>query len=130
MTHMPTGLYIHPFRMVWAAVMTTLLTGYALAAVAVPTGAAIYSTNCAGCHGVQARGGTGPALYKAGNPNYAASWSAALFSRAMLKGQDDKGVAFKAPMPTFGRVGFAGDHGKAPTPAEIRSLQTYLKSLK
>ena len=64
------------------------------------------------------------------NLKEAAGWSYVLFKRAMLQGKDDKGVVFKAPMPVWGKVGFAGDHGKAPTDAELKALQAYLNTLK
>ena len=96
------------------------------------TGAALYTANCASCHGKEAQGGIGPALQKAGNLtlHYSANWTAATFRQAMLLGKDDMGKNFKAPMPTFGKVGFAGDQGRAPTTAEITALQAYLKTIK
>lgn len=87
-------------------------------------GQQIYTTNCAGCHGAKAQGGVGPSLHGAAN------WSYALFSRAMLKNVNDKGKPLKPPMPHWGKVGFAGDKGKAPTDAEMKALQAYLKTLK
>ena len=39
----------------------TLLSGSSLAALT-HTGAALYSANCASCHGARAQGGIGPAL--------------------------------------------------------------------
>ncbi|WP_189088421.1 c-type cytochrome [Deinococcus ruber] len=107
-----------------AAVLMLLLAGTSFAAANVKHGMTIYTTNCAGCHGAKAQGGVGPSLHEA------AGWKFALFQRAMLKDVDDKGVPLKAPMPNWGKVGFAGDHGKAPTKAEITDLQAYLKTLK
>jgi len=104
--------------------LLVLLAGTSLAAVNVKSGAAIYTANCAGCHGAKAQGGVGPSLHEA------AHWSGAIFARAMLKDVDDKGVALKAPMPNWGKIGFMGDKGKAPTAAEIANLQGYLKTLK
>ena len=101
-----------------------LVSGSSLAAVNVKSGAATYTANCAGCHGPKAKGNVGPALQEA------AGWSAAIFKRAMLKDVDDKGVALKPPMPNWGKIGFGGDKGKAPTTAEIANLQAYLKTLK
>ncbi len=113
-----------------AAVTATLMSGTTLAALTPPSGAALYKTNCAACHGARAQGGIGPALSKAGNPRYAASWTHAQFSRSLLQAKDDNGVALKAPMPNFGKVGLAGDKGKPPTQAEITAIQTYLKAIK
>ena len=107
-----------------AALLGLLLAGTSLAAANVKHGMTIYSTNCAGCHGAKAQGGVGPSLHEA------AGWTPALFQRALLKYVDDKGVPLKAPMPNWGKVGFAGDKGKAPTVAEINDLQAYLKTLK
>ncbi|WP_424952277.1 c-type cytochrome [Deinococcus sp.] len=104
--------------------LLVLLTGTALAAVNVKSGAAIYTANCAGCHGAKAQGNVGPNLHEAAN------WAPPIFARAMLKYVDDKGVPLKAPMPNWGKVGFQGDKGKAPTTAEIANLQAYLKTLK
>ena len=94
------------------------------AAQAATSGKAIYTANCAGCHAPTGAGMVGPNLKEA------AGWSYVLFKRAMLQGKDDKGVVFKAPMPVWGKVGFAGDHGKAPTAAELKALQAYLNTLK
>ncbi|GGJ61553.1 c-type cytochrome [Deinococcus aquiradiocola] len=104
--------------------LMVLLAGTSLAAVNVKSGQAIYTANCAGCHGAKAQGNVGPNLHEA------AGWSAAIFRRAMLKSVDDHGVALKAPMPNWGKIGFAGDKGKAPTTTEISNLQAYLKTLK
>ena len=101
-----------------------LVSGSSLAAVNVKSGSAIYTANCAGCHGPKAKGNVGPALQEA------SGWSAAIFKRAMLKDVDDKGVALKPPMPNWGKIGFGGDKGKAPTTAEIANLQAYLKTLR
>ena len=111
--------------------LAVLLSGSVLAA-APPNGAAIYNASCASCHGKKAQGGIGPALQKPGNLtlHYSANWTAAAFRRAMLLGKDDHGASFKAPMPTFGKVGFAGDKGRAPTTAEIKAVQAYLKTIK
>ena len=100
------------------------LTGTSFAAVNVKSGAMIYTANCAGCHGAKAQGNVGPELHEA------AGWSAAIFRRALLNYVDDKGVALKAPMPNWGKTGFKGDKGKAPTTAELTNLQAYLKTLK
>lgn len=88
------------------------------------SGAQLYARNCAGCHGARAQGGVGPALHES------ALWSAALFQRSILKNVDDGGRPLKSPMPNWGKVGFAGDGGRAPTVAETRALQAYLKTLK
>lgn len=88
-------------------------------------GQRIYQTNCAACHGAKAQGGVGPKL-----SGDAANWSAALFQRSLLKDIDDKGKMLKAPMPFWGKVGFAGDKGKAPSKPEMVALQSYLKTLK
>lgn len=96
----------------------------ALAIPGSPGGPIIYKTNCAVCHGIKGQGGVGPAL------SDASQWSYAVFSRALLKGLDDHGSAFKAPMPTFGKTGFAGAPHIAPTPAQMQALQAYLKALK
>jgi mono/diheme cytochrome c family protein len=111
--------------------LAVLLAGNAFAATA-SKGAAIYAINCASCHGAKAQGGIGPALQKHGNltVHYSANWTAATFRRALLLGQDDHGAAFKAPMPTFGKVGFAADKGRAPTTAEIKAVQAYLRTIK
>ncbi|OLV19165.1 c-type cytochrome [Deinococcus marmoris] len=89
-----------------------------------PGGPVIYRANCASCHGAAGKGGIGPAL------SDSATWSYAVFSRALLKGLDDHGNAFKSPMPTFGKTGFAGAPHTAPTPAQMKALQAYLKTLK
>jgi len=104
--------------------LLVLLTGTSLAAVNLKSGAATYTANCAGCHGAKGQGNIGPNLHEA------AGWSSVLFARAMLKDVDDKGVALKPPMPNWGKIGFRGDKGKAPTTAEIANLQGYLKTLK
>jgi len=104
--------------------LLVLLAGTSLAAVNLKSGAAIYTANCAGCHGAKAQGNVGPSLHEA------AGWSAPIFARSMLKHVDDQGVALKAPMPNWGKIGFKGDKGKAPTAAEIANLQGYLKTLK
>lgn len=96
------------------------LTSFAGAAV---SGKTIYTANCAACHGPNAGGAVGPSLKNA------ARWSAANFKRAILQSRDDEGKALKPPMPVWGKVGFAGDQGKAPTDAEIKALQAYLKTL-
>ena len=88
-------------------------------------GQTIYQVNCSGCHGPAAQGNIGPKL--AGE---SANWSFAIFSRAMLKDVDDKGERFKVPMPYWGKTGFKGDQGRAPTPTEIRDLQAFLKAQK
>ncbi len=104
--------------------MLTLLALTTFAGAASPAGKAIYTTNCAGCHGANGQGGVGPGLKDA------AGWTPAIFARAIQNSVDDNNKPFKAPMPHWGKSGFAGDHGKAPTPAEIKSLQGYLKTLK
>jgi mono/diheme cytochrome c family protein len=104
--------------------LLVLLAGSSLAAVNLKAGQTIYTSNCQGCHGAKAQGNVGPNLHEA------AGWSAAIFARAMLKDVDDKGVMLKSPMPNWGKVGFAGDKGKAPTKVEITNLQAYLKTLK
>ncbi len=104
--------------------LLVLLAGTSFAAVNIKSGATIYTANCAGCHGAKAQGNIGPNLHEA------AHWSGAIFARAMLKDVDDKGVALKAPMPNWGKIGFMGDKGKAPTATEIANLQGYLKTLK
>ncbi|MFK7603624.1 c-type cytochrome [Deinococcus sp. SM5_A1] len=101
------------------------LSASALAMPGIPGGPAIYPANCAAFHGAKGEGGIGPKL--AGD---SANWSAAIFQRAMLKGLNDHGAAFKAPMPTYGKVGFAGAPHVAPTPAQMKALQAYLKTLK
>ncbi|GAA4001123.1 hypothetical protein GCM10022631_09720 [Deinococcus rubellus] len=107
------------------------LTVPALAASNSSGGAAIYQANCAACHGAKEQGGIGPALNnEVSGKDLAAQWSYAVFSRALLKGLDDHGRAFKAPMPIFGKVGFASAPHKAPTPAQMKALQAYLKTLK
>lgn len=111
-------------------IVLTLLAGLAGSAASAPTramlvaGKGIYAANCAGCHGARAQGGVGPELKEA------AGWSAALFSRSILRNVDDVGRVLKAPMPNWGKVGFKGDHGRPPTAAEIRNLQAYLRTLK
>ncbi|WP_425147444.1 c-type cytochrome [Deinococcus sp.] len=107
-----------------AAILALLLTGSTLAAANLKHGMTIYSANCASCHGAKAQGGVGPSLHEA------SGWTPALFQRALLKYVDDKGVPLKAPMPNWGKVGFAGDHGKPPTISELTDLQAYLKTLK
>ncbi|WP_293912071.1 cytochrome c [Deinococcus sp.] len=101
-----------------------LFLGFASAAN-VPHGKAIYQTNCAGCHGAKAQGNIGPTLV-----GEVAGWAPALFQRALLKSLDDKGAMLKAPMPQWGKIGFKGDKGKAPTTAELQDLQAYLKTFK
>lgn len=113
---------MNPFILRTLALLLTLSP--ALAASSPSGGAANYKANCAVCHGAKGQGGIGPAL------NDSATWSYALFSRALLKGLDDHGKALKAPMPTFGKVGFASAPKKAPTAGQIKSLQAYLKALK
>ncbi|WP_202630369.1 cytochrome c [Deinococcus alpinitundrae] len=106
-------------------VSAMLLASVSAEATNLKNGQTIYQTNCAACHGTRAQGGVGPKLI-----GDAANWSAAIFQRALLKDVDDKGKKLKAPMPFWGKVGFAGDHGKVPTKAEMQDLQAYLKSLK
>jgi mono/diheme cytochrome c family protein len=104
--------------------LLVLLAGTSFAAVNIKSGAATYAANCAGCHGAKAQGNIGPSLHEA------AHWSGAIFARAMLKNVDDNGRALKPPMPNWGKMGFMGDKGKAPTATEIANLQGYLKTLK
>ncbi|TSA86693.1 cytochrome c [Deinococcus detaillensis] len=102
-----------------------LLSSAAAASADLKQGQSIYQTNCAACHGAKAQGGLGPKL-----SGEAANWSAAIFQRALLKNINDNGKMFKAPMPFWGKVGFAGDKGKAPTKTELVALQAYLKTFK
>lgn len=82
-------------------------------------GKAIYTANCAGCHGPQAKGAVGPSLKDA------ASWKYDLFKRAVLTGVDNQGKALKPMMPHFGTTGFAG---KKPTDAQLKALQAFIKT--
>ena len=102
----------------------TSLTGLSLAAVNVKSGGATYTANCAGCHGAKGQGNVGPNLHEA------AGWTAKQFQGAMLRYVDDKGVKLRPTMPNWGKIGFMGDKGKAPTATEIANLQAYLKTLK
>ncbi|WP_164473545.1 c-type cytochrome [Deinococcus psychrotolerans] len=111
-------------RFVLKTLLVLLTLSPALAVSNLSGGAVIYTANCAVCHGAKGQGGIGPAL------SDSATWSSALFSRSLLKGINDHGKAFKAPMPTFGKVGFASSPKKAPTTAQIKALQAYLKTLK
>lgn len=109
------------------------LSAPALALPGAPGSPVIYKANCSVCHGARGQGqsGDGPALNNAASgKNLAAQWTYAVFSRALLRGLDDHGQAFKAPMPTFGKTGFAGAPHTAPTAAQMKALQAYLKTLK
>ncbi|MFC4454651.1 cytochrome c [Deinococcus sonorensis] len=103
--------------------MALALLGSASAANVGP-GQSIYTTNCAGCRGSRVQGQLGSNLHEA------AGWKYALFSRAILHSRDDKGMALQPPIPVWGKIGFKGDHGTAPTAAEMHDLQAYLKTLK
>jgi mono/diheme cytochrome c family protein len=112
-------------RLILSTLSIVLLsTPVALAVPGAPGGPIIYKATCASCHGATGKGGGGPAL------SDASRWSSAVFSRALLKGLNDHNRAFKAPMPTFGKTGFTGAPRKAPTAAQIRALQAYLKTFK
>lgn len=106
-----------------ALLALTSLTSVALAAPTAAAGKAIFTANCAGCHGANAKGAIGP------NLKDATAWKYDLFKRALLQGKDDKGVALKAMMPKF-TGGFAPNTGKAPSDDQMKSVQMYLKSLK
>ncbi|WP_022801630.1 c-type cytochrome [Deinococcus ficus] len=100
----------------------SLLT-VASAAPSAAAGKALYTANCAGCHGANAKGVVGPSL------KLAATWTPAQFKTALVIGKTPKGVTLKPMMPRFTK-GFAPKTGKAPTDDQIRSLQLYIKSLK
>jgi mono/diheme cytochrome c family protein len=104
--------------------LLVLLAGTSFAAVNVKSGGAIYTANCAGCHGAKAQGNVGPDLHET------AGWTFTQFQGAMLRYKDDKGVALKPPMPNWAKIGYKGDKGKAPTNAEIANLHAYIKTLK
>lgn len=90
-------------------------------------GAKLYAANCQSCHGVKAMGvpNLGPVL-----KGEVAGWDFSLFKRAVLAGVNDVGKTMNPAMPRWGKTGFAGDHGKAPTDTQLRDLQAYLKTLK
>ncbi|MFN8509560.1 MAG: cytochrome c [Deinococcaceae bacterium] len=87
-------------------------------------GKAIYTQNCMGCHGDKGQGGVGPKL--AGG---ASKWKVEVFTKAMLEGKNPKGMAFKAPMPNFSKIGFGGS-GKAPSSADLANLFAHIRTFK
>ncbi len=107
--------------------LTSLLLALCTAsAMAAPlNGKALYQQNCASCHGATGKGGSAPLL--AGD---ASKWNSKTFERAVLKGVDDKNRALKAPMPHWKDGSFVSDQGKAPTRAEVASIQRYLRTIK
>ncbi len=61
-------------------------------------GAAIYASNCAGCHGAQAGGGIGPSLVTDEGPK---GWTLAQFTTVLRKGVLPEGRELSAVMPRF-----------------------------
>lgn len=102
-------------------IATMTLSASAMAAT--PNGKMLYQQNCASCHGSSGQGASAPKL--AGD---ASRWPDRLFARAVLTGIDDHGQPLKGPMPHWKDSAFSGDHGAAPTKAEITAIQHYLKS--
>ena len=86
----------------------------------IPDGEALYIGNCAGCHGGKGEGGVGVAL------NTAATWSAAEFKKAVLKGE----TPTKTLAPTMPRFQQTGLDGAPATQAQIAAISAYIKTLK
>ncbi|SEI75483.1 Cytochrome C oxidase, cbb3-type, subunit III [Deinococcus reticulitermitis] len=101
----------------WVALV---LLSPALAVPSAATGKTLYTQNCAGCHGANAKGGVGPSLKSA------ATWTAAQFKTALTQGKTPK-KTLSAVMPRFPK-GLAGGKGKVDE--QFQSVQLYLKKLK
>lgn len=87
---------------------------------ATPDGNALYTTNCAACHGAQGQGGVGLPLAPS------ATWTEAQFAEAVLNGKAPT-RELKVVMPRFAATGLDG----APaTEAQINAIHAYIKTLK
>nr|WP_294863339.1 cytochrome c [uncultured Pseudogulbenkiania sp.] len=106
-------------------VSASLLLSCTFAFAAAPDGKALYQDNCGSCHGAKGQGANGPRLV-----GDASQWTARLFERAVLSGIDDHGRPLKAAMPHWQNASLKSDHGVAPTQAEIKAIQHYLKQIK
>jgi mono/diheme cytochrome c family protein len=84
-------------------------------------GPALFSANCAGCHGPAAQGAVGPKL-----AGVMGGWPLATFEGAVLDGQSPEGRPLAAMMPHFRSAGFDGE---PPSDAQIAAVFTYLKGL-
>lgn len=78
-------------------------------------GAAIYSLDCASCHGAEGEGGVGPALN----------------SQQFLTGADDDQISaiIAVGVPGSQMAAYSLDFGGVLTSEQIRALTTYLRSL-
>lgn len=104
----------------WLTLTAAALVPAALAAPSAGAGKTLYTQNCAGCHGRDARGGVGPSL------KGAAAWTPAQFKTALALGKTPK-KTLSAVMPRFPK-GLAGGKGKADE--QFQSVQLYLKKLR
>jgi mono/diheme cytochrome c family protein len=99
----------------------TPATGTAVLAASGPDGPALFAANCAGCHGVQAKGGVGPKLAGVLRP-----WGALTFTHAVLDGVAPEGRRLAPMMPLFRAAGF---DGLPPTEAQLTSVLHFIQGL-
>ncbi|MEO5797406.1 MAG: cytochrome c [Rhodoferax sp.] len=120
---------MYPLTSLVFVVSALSLGATAQASTAHLDGNALFSANCAVCHGDSGKGGQGdvkgPPL--AGD---ASTWPLKIFQRAVLQGIDDHGKLMDKTMPHWKDASFQSDKGKPPTPLEVAAIQRYLKAVK
>jgi len=99
-----------------------LACGHAAMAQDLTAGKTLFTSNCLACHGANGQGGVGKKL--AGDAAY---WDFDVFKRTVMTGIDDEGKQMKI-MPVFGKTGFLNPKGVAPTDADLKNIQAYLKT--
>lgn len=104
-------------RLALTAALLPMLT-CAQAAPSSFNAATFFAATCASCHGSKAQGVVGPSL------KGAAGWKYDLFKRTLLKGVNKQGKPLS--QPHYGKGSFMGT---PPSEAQLKQLQTYLKTL-
>lgn len=101
-----------------AAGATTAATPADAGAGNADAGKAVFASNCAGCHGAEAKGGVGPDLTAANGPK---AWDDAAFKTAIREGKTPE-KTLAAMMPHFADAQVSD--------TQVGDLHAYLKSLK
>lgn len=83
------------------------------------SGQALYTNNCATCHGSKGEGGIGANITGSTTAGIG-SWTAAQFTSALREGKDDEGMQLCAAMPKFTASQLSD--------AQVTSIHDYLLS--